>query len=292
MAIDLKYLHPRGTRASLNSLASANQLNPGQIYYLTDEGRLAVASSTSTFLTTAKEGEGSGAPLNSPAFTGTPTAPTATGGTNTTQIATTAFVTSALGPYLMASTASASYAPLASPALTGTPTAPTQTAGNNTTRIATTAFVTAADNLKANLASPPLTGTPTAPTAAVGTNTTQLATTAYAMSAAIPRTMGGFVAGRTLPGEIVTGAIWPTAATVNSANCNAQAITAATASTVFTIKNKTTGLTVGTFTFGAGSSNATVSLSNSSVSAFNFLYIEAPATADATLANITFLVRA
>lgn len=37
------------------------------------------------------------APLASPAFTGTPTAPTATSGTNTTQIATTAFVQSAIG---------------------------------------------------------------------------------------------------------------------------------------------------------------------------------------------------
>jgi hypothetical protein len=36
------------------------------------------------------------APLASPALTGTPTAPTATGGTNTTQIATTAFVTAAV----------------------------------------------------------------------------------------------------------------------------------------------------------------------------------------------------
>ena len=36
------------------------------------------------------------APLASPAFTGTPTAPTATAGTNTTQIATTAFVKSAI----------------------------------------------------------------------------------------------------------------------------------------------------------------------------------------------------
>lgn len=36
------------------------------------------------------------APLASPTFTGTPAAPTATGGTNTTQIATTAFVTSAI----------------------------------------------------------------------------------------------------------------------------------------------------------------------------------------------------
>ncbi len=37
-----------------------------------------------------------GAPLASPTFTGTPAAPTASGGTNTTQIATTAFVTSAV----------------------------------------------------------------------------------------------------------------------------------------------------------------------------------------------------
>ena len=37
------------------------------------------------------------APLASPTFTGTPAAPTATAGTNTTQLATTAFVTSAIG---------------------------------------------------------------------------------------------------------------------------------------------------------------------------------------------------
>ena len=37
------------------------------------------------------------APISSPSFTGTPTAPTAAAGTNTTQIATTAFVTSAAG---------------------------------------------------------------------------------------------------------------------------------------------------------------------------------------------------
>ena len=37
------------------------------------------------------------APINSPTFTGTPAAPTATAGTNTTQIATTAFVQSSIG---------------------------------------------------------------------------------------------------------------------------------------------------------------------------------------------------
>ena len=77
------------------------------------------------------------APLASPALTGTPTAPTATAGTSTTQIATTAFVDN-------------SFAKLNSPAFTGTPTAPTATAGTSTTQIATTAFV-AATSFSTNL---------------------------------------------------------------------------------------------------------------------------------------------
>ena len=82
----------------------------------------------------------------SPALTGTPTAPTASPGTNTTQIATTAYA-DAINTALLASRA-----PLASPALTGNPTAPTATAGDNDTSIATTAFVTTA--LAATAASP------------------------------------------------------------------------------------------------------------------------------------------
>jgi hypothetical protein len=68
------------------------------------------------------------ADTNNSALTGTPTAPTADAATNTTQIATTAFV----------------QAQKASPALTGTPTAPTADAATDTTQIATTAFVQAA----------------------------------------------------------------------------------------------------------------------------------------------------
>lgn len=71
------------------------------------------------------------APLASPALTGTPTAPTAASGTNTTQIATTAFVQTAVAGGMS----------LDSPAFTGTPTAPTANTGLNTTQIATTAFV-------------------------------------------------------------------------------------------------------------------------------------------------------
>jgi hypothetical protein len=77
------------------------------------------------------------APFNSPAFTGTPTAPTAAVNTNTTQIATTAFVNAEIA------NDTANLAPLASPAFTGVPTAPTAAVTTNTTQLATTAFVNA-----------------------------------------------------------------------------------------------------------------------------------------------------
>lgn len=82
-------------------------------------------------------------------------------GTNSTRVATTAFVQ---GEKL-------------SPAFTGTPTAPTAAVGTNTTQLATTAFV------QSEKVSPAFTGIPTAPTAPVGTNTTQIATTAFVQTA-------------------------------------------------------------------------------------------------------------
>ena len=117
------------------------------------------------------------APIASPTFTGTPAAPTASQGTNTTQIATTAFVNAEIAAD------TAAKAPLASPTFTGVPAAPTASQGTNTTQLATTAFVNteiASDIAgKADLAGPTFTGVPAAPTASQGTNTTQIATTAF-----------------------------------------------------------------------------------------------------------------
>ncbi|MFC7508356.1 phage tail protein [Pantoea stewartii] len=81
------------------------------------------------------------APKESPVLTGTPKAPTAPAGTNTTQIASTAFVQAVV---TVLNNALALKAPLASPALTGTPTAPTAAQTVNNTQIATTAFVKSA----------------------------------------------------------------------------------------------------------------------------------------------------
>lgn len=49
--------HMRGTRAALNALAAGSGLLPGQVYVLTDESRLAVALTTSTYQTFARENE-------------------------------------------------------------------------------------------------------------------------------------------------------------------------------------------------------------------------------------------
>jgi hypothetical protein len=156
---------------------------------------LSVAGRTGAVVLAVADVSGA-APLASPALTGTPTAPTATAGTNTTQIATTAFVEAAIAASGVSSfntrtgavtlqaadVTGVGGALLAGPAFTGTPTAPTATAGTNTTQLATTAFVTGAVTGLAPLASPAFTGVPTAPTAANTTNTTQIATTAFVQS--------------------------------------------------------------------------------------------------------------
>jgi len=87
-------------------------------------------------------GSGSVVLAGSPTLSGAPLSTTAAVDTNTTQIATTAYVVNQ--GYLKSATASSTYAPLASPALTGAPTAPTAGGGTNNTQIATTAFVQSA----------------------------------------------------------------------------------------------------------------------------------------------------
>ncbi|ELY8608177.1 TPA: tail fiber protein, partial [Escherichia coli] len=109
------------------------------------------------------------APLASPAFTGTPTAPTASQGTNSTQIANTAFVKAAITALINGAPGTLDTLKEIAAAI------------NNDPNFSTT--INNALALKAPLASPALTGVPTAPTAAQGTNNTQIATTAYVRAA-------------------------------------------------------------------------------------------------------------
>lgn len=135
------------------------------------------------------------APLASPALTGTPTAPTAAPATNTTQIATTAFVQEALagagagdmsksvydttnnGKVDVAETAEA----VPWTGVTGKPSSFPPAAHSHVTSEVT--GLDAALAGKVPLASPDFTGTPTAPTATAGSNSTQIATTAFVAAA-------------------------------------------------------------------------------------------------------------
>ena len=138
--------------------------------------------------------------FTSPEFTGTPIAPTATAGTNTTQLATTQYVRTEVANLLNSApgaldtldelaqalgddasfattvtTAIGLKAPLDSPAFTGTVTGITKTMvglGNVLNETKATAFT-----------GPAFTGVPTAPTAPGGTNSTQIANTAYVQTA-------------------------------------------------------------------------------------------------------------
>jgi hypothetical protein len=144
-----------------------------------------------------------GAPIFSPRFLGNPRAMTPCPESNSTRLATTAYVTTALTNVTL------DFAPLESPNFTGYPTAPTAATGASDGQIATTAFVmnavadsvtgvasfngrtglvvlTGADLTSAGgalLAGPTFTGVPAAPTAAPATNTTQLATCAFVAAA-------------------------------------------------------------------------------------------------------------
>jgi hypothetical protein len=157
------------------------------------------------------------APLASPALTGSPTAPTVSPGTdNSTKVATTAFVQSAVaavssgvttitagngltGGGSGAVTLAASYS-VSAPVMDGTATAgvaitlartdhvhPTDTtryASSNPSGYQTAANVTTSLAPYAPLASPTFTGAPAAPTASANDNTTKLATTAYVIGQA------------------------------------------------------------------------------------------------------------
>ncbi|EGI1175474.1 TPA: tail fiber protein [Escherichia coli] len=109
------------------------------------------------------------APLNSPHLSGTPTVPTASQGTNSTQIANTAFVKAAITALINGAPGTLDTLKEIAAAINNDP---------NFSKTINNALA-----LKAPLASPALTGIPTAPTAAQGTNNTQIATTAYVRAA-------------------------------------------------------------------------------------------------------------
>lgn len=125
------------------------------------------------------------APLASPSFTGTPVAPTATTGDNTTQVATTAFVNAEIDndrPYSNTN-----------PLINGT------AAQGVSSRVSRQDHVHPTDTTRAPLASPTFTGVPAAPTPSTATNSTQLATTAFVQSLLAQQPAAGMQPSNTNP---------------------------------------------------------------------------------------------
>ena len=209
--------------ATLTALAGLNT-SADRLIYATGADQFALTPLTAFIRTLLDDADAAtaratlgAAPLASPALTDTPTTPTAADGTNTAQIASTAFVQSAVGGYLSKSvtggTVTLSDLEASNPVIgfSGTLTSnlvvvvPTTVkrlwavynatggAFTLTVKTATGSGVTVAQG-KRNLVytdgtnvydgfndfeNIALTGAPTAPTAAVGTNTTQIATTGF-----------------------------------------------------------------------------------------------------------------
>lgn len=151
------------------------------------------------------------APLASPTFTGTPAAPTAAVDTNTTQLATTAFVVgqaSATNPLALGTVAvgtSLRYArqdhvhPTTGLGLTSGTLA--QFAATTSAQLAGVISDETGSGALVFAASPTLSGTPLSTTAAVDTNTTQIATTAFVVgqaSATNPLALGTVAIGTSL----------------------------------------------------------------------------------------------
>ncbi|MEQ9948710.1 phage tail protein [Pectobacterium aroidearum] len=130
------------------------------------------------------------APKNSPALTGTPTAPTAASGSNDTQLATTAFVKAAVAALVNGSPAALDTLQELANALGNDPNFSTTVLNaiadvktDAASKLNAHASIIDAHPQYAPKASPAFTGTPTAPTAASGSNDTQLATTAFVKAA-------------------------------------------------------------------------------------------------------------
>tara|TARA_R110002050_G_scaffold85395_1_gene182281 strand:+ start:272 stop:1030 length:759 start_codon:yes stop_codon:yes gene_type:complete len=130
----------RGTYSNLNT--NKADIQEGEICYATDQDKLYVKEGSNLVDATPATDITGKADLAGPTFTGVPAAPTAGSGTNTTQIATTAFVAAAVPDV-------SGKANLASPTFTGTVTIPS---GASIADIGTTIQAFDADTAKTDTA--------------------------------------------------------------------------------------------------------------------------------------------
>ena len=158
-------------------------LSVGKIKYSDLSVQIASPSSSSSLAYDNTNGTFTFTPIsfNNAALTGIPTAPTASQSNSSTQIATTAFVSTAISDLVDSAPGALNTLNELAEALGDD----SNFANTVTTALATKATIEYVDNEIASLStlhSPNFTGIPTAPTAAPATNTTQVATTAFVLA--------------------------------------------------------------------------------------------------------------
>jgi len=178
------------------SLVAANNTVPGAdptkwVVFLT---QYALTSALNAEIARAMNAEALLAPLASPAFTGSPTAPTQAPGTVSTLLATCAFVASAVAAETNRATTQENLrAPINNPTFTGSVTVPPVAVGTNNNLAATCAMVTAAVAAETSRAisaeaalaprfSPAFAGVPTTPTPPGNSNDDTIPNTAWVRS--------------------------------------------------------------------------------------------------------------
>jgi len=212
MAVQIQ--HRRGTAAAWT--AANTVLADGEMGFESDTKFIKIGDGITVWTSLAYSTDASKANIASPTFTGTPLAPTAASNINSTQLATTEYVTTAVAAGVVIAEATAipeaiinALGDLIVGAFDDTAVRLAVGANGYFLRANSSVLETGVEwaavdlSTKANLNSPDLTGTPTAPTAALSTNTTQIATTEFVLANAAKVTQSS-----TAPSSPQAGALW------------------------------------------------------------------------------------
>lgn len=103
------------------------------------------------------------------------------------------------------------------------------------------------------------------------------------------RGLSVFCSGKPAASEVIGGGVSPYTMTLSAANSLAKSLVAATASTTFTIRKN--GTQVGTIVFSAAGTVGVFTITTPAVALADYVTVHAPATPDATLADISITLK-
>ncbi len=153
--------HPRGTRAALNTLAAASGLQVGQIYLITDESRIAIATAINAYQADAKQSEAETWIKLAADVVNSTTAMANVTGLSFTAVANTTYIVDLVATFQSAATTTGIGLALSIPSgsVSGTVRHPiTITTDNSTSQVVSGATISATTGVKAAAANTPMEG--------------------------------------------------------------------------------------------------------------------------------------